>query len=48
MVSRGQKQGSSRHIMASFDEHSKCARDKGVGGDLCVLKNDSRFRRPFC
>ena len=34
----GQRKGAGRHIMASFDKHSRCARcqDKGQGEDPCV------------
>ena len=40
MASPGQRRGSCGHVMALFDLHSKCARcrEKGIGGDDCVLK----------
>ena len=40
MASPAQKCGSCGHVMAVFDEHSKCTHchEKGVGADLCVLK----------
>ena len=45
MASSGQIRGSCRHIIASFDEHYKCARcrHKGVGDDPCVLEQDCRW-----
>ena len=35
---KGQRRGSCGHIMASFDNHDKCARcrEKRVGEDPCV------------
>ena len=47
MSSPGQKRGTCGHIMAVFDGHLKCARcrDKGVGDDLCVLKDCSICKR---
>ena len=40
MSSPGQRRGSCGHVMALFDLHTKCAccREKGIGGDDCVLK----------
>ena len=40
MSSPGQRRGSCGHVMAMFDLHTKCARcrEKGTGGDGCVLK----------
>ena len=40
--SPGQKQGSYGHVMALFDNHKKCecCREKGVGDDPCVKKQD--------
>ena len=42
MSSPGQKRGTCGHVMAVFDSHRKCARcrDKGVGDDLCVKKQE--------
>ena len=33
------------HVMAAFDNHKKCARcrDKGVGDDLCVKKQQCKI-----
>ena len=40
MASPGQRKGACNHIMASFDQQSRCARcrDKGHGDDACVKK----------
>ena len=40
MASPGQRKGACGHIMASLDQHSRCAqcRDKGLGDDACVKK----------
>ena len=40
MASPGQRKGACGHIMASFDQHSRCAhcRDKGHGEDACAKK----------
>ena len=42
MASPGQKRGSYRDVMASFDGNNKCARchDKGIETDECVLQKD--------
>ena len=40
MASSGQKKGGCGHIMASFDTHVCCAREKGAGSDLCVQGKD--------
>ena len=47
MSSPGQKQGSCGHVMALFDNHKKCARcrEKGVGDDPCVKKQDCQILR---
>ena len=36
---------SCRHIMATFDQHSKCMQchNKGSGSDTCILKTDCKF-----
>ena len=49
MSSPGQKRGTCGHIMASFDDHLKCARcrDKGVGEDACVLQKDCSICKAF-
>ena len=49
MSSPGQKQGSCGHIMALFDNHKKCARcrEKGVGDDPCVKKQDCQICKAF-
>ena len=45
MSSPGQRRGGCGHVMASFDQHSFCARCrekfKGGGGDPCVEKKDT-------
>ena len=38
MASPGQRKGACGHIMAFFDKHSRCYRDKGLGEDPCVKK----------
>ena len=45
MASPGQRKGGCGHIMASFDQHSRCARcrDKGHGDDACVKKLPCEF-----
>ena len=45
MASPGQRKGACGHIMASFDQHSRCARcrDKGLGDDACVKKLPCEF-----
>ena len=45
MASPGQRKGACGHIMASFDQHSRCAccRDKGHGDDACVKKLPFKF-----
>ena len=45
MASPGQRKGACGHIMASFDQHSRCARcrDKGHGDDACVKKLPCEF-----
>ena len=45
MASPGQRKGVCGHIMASFDQHSRCARcqDKGQGDDACVRKLPCNF-----
>ena len=45
MSSPGQKRGTYRHVMAVFDNHKKCAccRDKGVGDDPCVEKQECKI-----
>ena len=49
MSSPGQKQGSCGHVMALFDNHKKCARcrEKGVGDDPCVKKQDCQICKVF-
>ena len=49
MSSPGWKRGSCGHVMASFDNHKKCAhcRDKGVGDDSCVMKRDCQICKAF-
>ena len=49
MSSPGQKQGSCGHVMALFDNHKKCTRcrEKGVGDDPCVKKQDCQICKPF-
>ena len=49
MSSPGQKRGTCGHVMASFDNHKKCARcrDKGVGDDPCVQKRDCQICKVF-
>ena len=46
MASPGRKCVSCGHVMAAFDQHSKCIRrcDKGLGSDPYILKTDCRFR----
>ena len=43
--SPGQRKGACGHIMASFDQHLRCARckDKGLGEDACVKKPSCEF-----
>ena len=45
MASPGQRKGACGHIMALFDQHSRCARcrDKGHGDDACVKKLPCEF-----
>ena len=45
MASPGQKCGNCGHVIATFDQHSKCARcrDEGLGTDPCVLKKDCQI-----
>ena len=45
MASHGQRKGTCGHIMASFDQHSRCVhcRDKGHGDDACVKKLPCEF-----
>ena len=45
MASPGQRKGACGHIMASFDQHSRCARCrvKGHGDDACVKKLPCKF-----
>ena len=45
MASPGQRKGACGHIMASFDQHSRCARcrDKGLWDDVCVKKLPCEF-----
>ena len=49
MSSPGQKQGSCGHVMALFDNHKKCVlcREKGVGDDPCVKKQDCQICKVF-
>ena len=49
MSSPGQKRGSCGHVMAIFDNHKKCAhcREKGVGDNLCVKKQDCQICKAF-
>ena len=49
MSSPGQKRGTCGHIMAVFDSHRKCAhcRDKGVGDDPCVKKQECKICQAF-
>ena len=49
MSSPGQKRGSCGHVMALFDNHKKCAgcREKGVGDDPCVKKQDCQICKAF-
>ena len=48
MSSPGQKRGTCGHVMASFDNHKKCARrDNGVGDDPCVQKRDCQICKAF-
>ena len=49
MSSPGQKRGSCGHVMAIFDNHKKCAhcREKGVGNDPCVKKQDCQIYKAF-
>ena len=49
MSSSRQKRGTWGHVMAMFDGHFKCApcREKGVGDDPCVKKQDCPIRRAF-
>ena len=48
MLSPGQKRGTC-YVMASFDNHKKCARcrEKGVGDDPCVQKMDCQISKAF-
>ena len=45
MSSPGQKRRTCGHVMAVFDNHKKCAccRDKGVGDDPCVKKQECKI-----
>ena len=45
MASPGQRKGVCGHIVASFDQHSRCARcwDKEHGDDTCVKKLPCKF-----
>ena len=45
MASLAQKRGSCGHVMALFDNHSRCAHccEKGQGLDPCVLKKECSF-----
>ena len=45
MASPGQKRGTCGHVMAAFDQHSRCARcrEKGQGSDHCVNKQDCKY-----
>ena len=45
MSSPGQKRRTCGHVMAVFDNHKKCThcRDKGVGGDPCVKKQECKI-----
>ena len=49
MSSPGQKRETCGHVMAVFDNHRKCAccRDKGVGDDLCVKKQECKICQAF-
>ena len=49
MSSPGQKRGSCGHVMALFDNHKKCVRyrEKGVGDDPCVKKQDCQICKVF-
>ena len=49
MSSPGQKRGTCGHVMASFDNHKKCARcrEKEVGDDPCVQKRDCQICKAF-
>ena len=49
MSSPGQKRGCCGHVMALFDNHKKCARcrEKGVGDDPCVKKQDCQICKAF-
>ena len=49
MLSPGQKRGTCRHVMASFDNHKICARcrEKGVGNGPCVQKRDCKICKVF-
>ena len=49
MSSPGHKWGSCGHVMAIFDNHKKCARcrEKGVGDDPCVKKQDCQICKAF-
>ena len=49
MSSPGQKRGSCGHVMALFDNHKKCTRcrEKGVGDDPCVKKQDCQICKAF-
>ena len=49
MSSPGQRRGSCGHVMALFDMHTKCARcrEKGIGGDDCVLKKPCSICEKF-
>ena len=42
MASPGQQRGSCGHVMAAFNQHSKCpcCHDEGLGNDPCILKTD--------
>ena len=48
MSSPGQRRGGCGHVMASFDQHSYCARcrEKFKGGDPCVEKDTLQCK--FC
>ena len=46
---KGQRRGSCRHIMASFDNHEKCARcrEKRIGKDNFVLEKPCSLCNSF-
>ena len=49
MSSPGQRRGTCGHVMALFYMHTKCARyrEKGIGGDDCVLKKPCSICEKF-